>query len=115
MSSVHPGGTFRLRGGGGGARRGAALLIVLGVVGVATVMGFAMVSSSALQAQAGGTLKYATAAEYLAESGGQLALYYLQNPGASPVAKPAGYYPGETGVSFGAGVAGSADVTVTYD
>jgi Tfp pilus assembly protein PilX len=96
-------------------RRGAALMIVMVVIAVATVLGFAMVSASSLQSQTAGNLKYASTAEYLAESGAQLALYYLQNPTLSPVARPNGYYPGQAGVTFGAAVKGSADVTVTYD
>lgn len=96
-------------------RRGAALMIVMVVVAVATVLGFAMVSASSLQAQATSNLKYVSTAEYLADSGAQLALYYLQYPTASPVAIPDGYYPGQTGVTFGNAVAGSADITVSYD
>lgn len=96
-------------------RRGAALMVVMIVVAVATVLGFAMVSASALQSQTAGNLRYVTTAEYLADSGAQLAYYYLQYPSASPVAMPNGYYPGQTGVSFGSSVAGTADVSVSYD
>lgn len=96
-------------------RRGAAMMIVLIVIGVATVLGFAMVSASSLQAQTDGNLKYVASAEYLADSGAQLALYYLQYPAKCPVAMPSGYYPGQTGATFGGAAAGSADITVTYD
>src|SRR5206468_936382 len=96
-------------------RRGATLMIVMVVIAVATVLGYAMVSASALQSQTAGNMKYVSTAEYLADSGAQLALYYLQNPSASPVAMPGGYYPGQTGVTFGSTVGGTADVTVTYN
>lgn len=84
-------------------------------VATATLLGFVMISSSALQAQTAETMRQITAAEYLAESGGQLALYYLQYPAASPVAVPDGYYPGQSGITFGGGVPGSADVSVVFD
>jgi hypothetical protein len=95
--------------------RGVAIMIVMVVVALATVLGFAMVSASSLQSQTAGNLRYTSVAEYLAESGGQLALYYLQYPSASPVAIPSGYYPGQTGLTFGTAVKGTADVTVTYN
>jgi hypothetical protein len=90
-------------------------MLVMVVVAVATVMGFAMVSASALQSQTTSNLRYVSTAEYLADSGAQLALHYLQYPSSSPVPMPNGYYPGQTGVTFGSGVAGTADITVTYD
>jgi hypothetical protein len=97
-----------------GRRRGATMMIVMVVVGIAAVLGFAMVQASTLQATSTGSMRYAATAEYLADSGAQAALYYLQNPGDSPVALVNGRYPGQTGMTFGSGVPGRADVTVAY-
>jgi hypothetical protein len=91
-----------------------ALMIVMVVIALAAVLGFAMVSAGSLQASATASLRYTATAEYVAESGAQAALYYIQNPSSSPVALVSGKYPGQTGMTFGGTVPGSADVTVSY-
>jgi hypothetical protein len=94
-------------------RRGFALVQVVVVVGIAAVLGLAMLSSSALQVQQSTNEQLAAHAETLAESGVNLAMYYLQYPGRAPVLK-SGYWPGGTGMALGSGH-GTADVTVARD
>jgi hypothetical protein len=92
--------------------RGIALMLVVAVVAVASVLGMAVLSSAALQSQAKGNSIRATDAQYLAESGIHLALYYLNNPDKAP-SLVAGVYPGQNGVTFGADVNGTVDLAVT--
>jgi len=66
------------------ARRGVALLLVLGVVVMASVLGYAMLSSAAMQKQATTSAGAIAGAQGMAESGVNLAIYYLQNPGKEP-------------------------------
>jgi hypothetical protein len=61
-----------------------ALLLVLGVVVVAAVLGYAMLSSAAMTRQVTNSAAITAGAQGMAESGVNLALYYLQNPEASP-------------------------------
>jgi hypothetical protein len=93
--------------------RGIALMIVLVVVAVATVLAFALISSQSTLAQASNNGVKALQADALAESGVQLATYYLQYPEEAPVLNASGYYPGQTGVSLGSDVQGTVDITVT--
>lgn len=76
-------------------RRGVALLLVLGVVIMASVLGYAMLSSAAMSKQASHNAAVSASAQGIAESGVNLALYYLQNPGHSPT-YPATYPQTET-------------------
>jgi hypothetical protein len=94
-------------------RRGVALLLVVTVVGIASVMGLALLSMSRLQSQAGSAVAKAASADALAESGVNLALFYLQNPKMAPVLNSDGYWPGQSNITLGADVPGSVDVTVT--
>jgi Tfp pilus assembly protein PilX len=99
-------------------RRGFSLMMVTAVIAVASVMGIAILSSSALQAEASSNQDQATRADGLAESGIAVGLYYLQNLNDStkcpmPVlANPGGVYT-KTGQGLGAAVAGTFDLTVT--
>jgi Tfp pilus assembly protein PilX len=93
--------------------RGIALVIVLAVVAVSTVLAFALVGSQATLAQASHNSVKAMQADSLAESGVQLAAYYLQHPTAAPVLNAQGFYPGQTGVSLGSDIQGTVDITVT--
>jgi Tfp pilus assembly protein PilX len=94
------------------SRRGIALILVVAVLGIAAIMSYAMLSSSALQAQVGGTSKELVSADSLAESGVSYALYYLQHPELAPSLSN-GHYPGETGVSVDGDSSGTFDVTVS--
>jgi hypothetical protein len=95
-------------------RRGIALLLVLAAVALATVVGLAMLSSSALQAQVRSNAQQHASAEYLAESGVQAALYYLQYPHLRPPSwsTTPGYYVKATNVSM-PDADGRFDVEVT--
>ena len=102
--------------------RGMALVMVLVVVAFAAVMSWFMLGSSALQVQVTGNLRRSSEAECLAESGLNLATYYLQNPDKAPAGSlnAQWFWPGASGISLGsiAGdatvpVAGTVDVTVT--
>ena len=65
-------------------RRGVAMLLVLAVVVVASVLGYAMLSSAAMTKQANNNAAVTASAQGMAESGVNLALYYLQNPDKAP-------------------------------
>ena len=95
--------------------RGFALVHVMIVVGMAAVLGLAMLSSSALQVQQGLNARLATEADALAESGVNLAMYYLQYPSRAPALK-SGYWPGGKDLTLGAAAGkGTFDVTVSRD
>src|SRR5688500_14628068 len=58
-------------------RRGAAMLLVLSVLAVAAVLGYAMLSIASIQRQLESNARRGPEAEGLAESGVNLAIYYL--------------------------------------
>ncbi len=60
------------------------MLLVLGVVVMASVLGYAMLSSAAMQKQTSTNAAASAGAQGLAESGVNLAIYYLQNPEKAP-------------------------------
>src|SRR5207253_2786821 len=56
------------------------------------------------------------AADSLAESGVNLAMYYLQNPSKAPALNASGYWAGTSGdIAIGSSVAGTMNVTVAQD
>ena len=57
---------------------GLALMMVIAVIAMASLIGYAMLSNAALQAQAAGNHERSAVADYLAESAVQTAGYYLQ-------------------------------------
>ena len=65
-------------------RRGMALVIVTIVVGVAALMGYALLGSAALESQVSSNSTTLAQAECLAESGINLAMLYLQSPSKAP-------------------------------
>jgi Tfp pilus assembly protein PilX len=99
-------------------RRGFSLMMVTAVVAVASVMGIAILSSSALQAEASSNQDQAARADGLAESGIALGLYYLQNlndPTKCPMpvlTNPGGVYT-KLGQGLGTAVSGTFDLTIT--
>jgi Tfp pilus assembly protein PilX len=95
-------------------RRGVALVLVLAAIALASVLGFAMLSSSSLQAQLSQNTTQSAAADYLAESGVQAALYYLQYPSRRPPGWDAtpGYYIHAQNQSLGSAIGGTFDLTV---
>ena len=62
----------------GKREHGLALMLVMAVIGVASLIGMAMLSNASLQAQAASNHERASVAGYMAESGIQAAGYYLQ-------------------------------------
>ena len=95
-------------------RRGIALLLVVVVLALAAVLGFAMLSSASIRHAASGNTLKAASAEGLAESGIELACYYLVNPQNAAPSVPAGsFWSGGNNITLGAGVPGSIDVAVT--
>src|SRR5450432_242583 len=64
--------------------RGLATMLVLVVVALASLIGMAMLSSSALQQEVADSASRAAASDYLAESAVQASAFYLQNPAKLP-------------------------------
>lgn len=98
-------------------RRGVSLMVVTVFVGVASVMGMAVLSSQTLQTQASASADLAAQAEAMAESGINLGLYYLQNLNDSskcPSGVGSATYRENT-VGIGGGVDGSFDLTINYN
>jgi hypothetical protein len=106
-------------------RRGVALILVMGVILVAAVLGYAMLSHASLTQQVSANASQSAAAQGMAESGVNLAIYYLQNPEKwkeYPTAYPdtekydrdGKYWTGTKGqfVDFGSPSIGSVKVTV---
>jgi Tfp pilus assembly protein PilX len=95
------------------SRRGFAMIMVLAAIAIAVVMGFAMLAGATLQTRTRGNASRSISAEYLAESGINLALYYLQNPNNAPSLNASGYWAGtSSAVTIGSG---TVTVTVTRD
>jgi hypothetical protein len=93
-----------------------ALMMVVAVLALATVLGYAMLSSAALSNRAGANQAKLLAADYLAESGINLAMYYLQHPDQAPAVNAQGYWSGTGGeIALGSSIAGTVNVTVTRD
>lgn len=98
-------------------QRGVALLLVLGVVAVASILSWAMLSSASLRAQLDTNVRDAIEAQYLADSGISYAMYYLRYPAKSPVALTAGpynnHYGGQSNLQMWGDAGGFVDVVVT--
>lgn len=92
--------------------RGFALIIVLAAIALAAVLGYAMLSTASLSAQVDKNSSAINTSETLAESGIELAAYYLQHPELAPTLNTDGYWPGGTNVSLG-GTLQIASITVT--
>jgi hypothetical protein len=96
------------------------LVLVLAVIGLASILGMAMLASASIQAQVKNNNLQAARAQYLAESGVSLAMYYLHNPAAAPVLAE-GVYPGQANVGLNAEADDAVDIAVqnvaakTYD
>src|SRR4051812_18386867 len=61
-------------------RRGIAMILVVVLMAAAAIMGFALLSSASMQAQATRNSRYAYGAESLNQSATNMTLYYLLNP-----------------------------------
>jgi hypothetical protein len=91
--------------------RGIALVLVLAVIGLAAILGMAMLASASLQAQVKNNNAHAAHAQYLAESGISIAMYYLHDPAAAPLLVD-GYYPGQASIPLRAEAGDVVDVSV---
>jgi len=89
------------------------MVVVMVLVALASVVSYALISSQAMMVQASDNARRAAQSDALAESGIQLASYYLQNPSSAPVLNGSGFYPGQTGISLGSAVDGTVDITIT--
>ena len=102
-------------------RRGVAMLLVLGVVVMGSVLGYAMLSSAAMTKQTSTNAAVTASAQGMAESGVNLAAYYLQNPDKAPnypttyADTPNWFWPGTNGqfIEMGSPAVGSIKVNVT--
>lgn len=94
-------------------RTGLALFLVVAVLAFAAVIGFAMLSTASMQAQTTLNSNLALTADALADSGVDLACYYLINPTKAPKNVPSGsFYDGGT-ITFGSKMPGSVDLAIT--
>ncbi len=82
--------------------------MVIIVMAVASVLGMAMLSAGSLQADVSASTVKAAQADALAESGVQLAMYYLQHPSDAPTGFPTG--PLTTAIN--SGVPGTVTVSI---
>jgi hypothetical protein len=90
--------------------------MVLSVVAIASVLGLAMLNTSALQVHAGANQAKLVSADYLAESGINIAMYYLQHPDRAPSLNADGYWAGMNGqYHLPNGALGTLVVGVTRD
>jgi hypothetical protein len=99
------------------AERGIAYLLVMIAVAAAAVMGWAMLSVSSLRAQVDVNALDGVEADGLAESGANLAIYYLRFPDRSPIDPVVGaagnaHYPGQASIALFPDSAGTVSVTV---
>src|SRR5688500_18904351 len=94
-------------------RRGIAMLLVIAAIAVASVMGLAILSSTTLQGQVVGNTQKSMSADCLAESGINLAMYYLLNPASAPSLNADGYWPGATDYSLGSDFSGTVTIAIT--
>lgn len=87
--------------------------MVITVVALATVLGYVMLSTASLQHRAGSNQNKSLSADYLAESGLNIAMYYLQYPQQAPALNAAGHWAGMNGeYTLPNGSAGSLSVVV---
>src|SRR5687768_9309045 len=94
-------------------RSGIALILVVTVLAFAAIVGFTMLSTASMQAAATRNSNLALAADGLAESGFDLACYYLLNPNKAPTfVAPGDFWRGGT-ISFGPSMPGTVDITIT--
>jgi hypothetical protein len=99
-------------------RNGLALMLVVAVVALASMLGLVMLSTATLANRASANQGRMFSADYLAQSGVNLAMYYLQYPDRAPAAQinASGYWGGTAGdIAISSAVQGTVNVTVTRD
>src|SRR5688572_17257892 len=98
------------------SRRGIALMMVVAVVALASTLGYVMLVSASLQSRASTNQTKLVSAEYLAESGLNIAMYYLEHPNRAPAVNAEGYWAGmNTSYGLPNGSVGTLSVSVTRD
>ena len=95
-------------------RSGVALVIVISAIALAAVLGYALISGAMLQSRTSSNAAKVAQADYLAESGLNLALLYLQNTDKAPSLNASGYWSGGT-YTVGTNPPLTMTVTVTRD
>lgn len=90
--------------------RGGALVLVIIAVGVASTLGLSLLAASSMQTQSASNAAVVTRANYLAESGINIAMHYLQHPKEYAGAMPDGFYPGQTDLVLEPGTAVTNEV-----
>src|ERR1043166_875609 len=91
-------------------------MLVVAAVALASVLGFVMLAMATLQNRAGGNSARLMSADYLAESGLNIAFYYLQYPDRAPSLNSSGYWAGTGGdLVVTSNPRGTINVTVTRD
>jgi hypothetical protein len=92
-----------------------ALVLVVAVLATATVLGYAMLSATTLQAEISSNLMQASSAEYVAESGVNVGMYYLQSPASAPASwtNTPGYTLYATAVPLNDGTQSNFNLSVT--
>jgi Tfp pilus assembly protein PilX len=96
-------------------RSGLALVLVVAVLATAAVLAYAMLSANTLQAEISSNLTHAAGAEYVAESGVNVGMYYLQTPASAPPSwtSSAGYKLYASAVPLNDGTQSNFDLSVT--
>lgn len=90
-------------------------MLVMSAVALASLLAFALLSGAMVQSRTSANAARVQAADCLAESGINLAMYYLQNP-AQATLNAQGYWAGTGGdIAIGTGVAGTVNVSVVRD
>jgi hypothetical protein len=92
-----------------------ALVMVIAVMATASILAYALLESSSLQASISGNLANTANSEYIAESGINIATYYLQNPALAPASwtSTSGYLLHATAVPLNDGTSAAFDVSVS--
>lgn len=96
-------------------RRGMAMVLVTVATGLATAMAVALLAGNSIRAQTAANAADATVAHYLAESGANVAMYYLMYPERYGGSMPQGFYPGEDPVLMGPDFPGQVETRVSYN
>lgn len=84
-------------------RRGIAMILVMSVVLIVSVMTAGMIASSAVRAHIGPDMADRAKAAALADSGIDIAAYYMENPMLAPSLGADGYWTGAPSMSLGDG------------
>ena len=85
-------------------RNGFALVVVLAIIALAAVLGYALLSAVSLSSQIDRNASSVNSSDTLAESGVELAMYYLQHPDKATSVNSSGFWAGGTNISLGDGL-----------